>query len=240
MLDVGCGLGLHALELARRGMLVVALDLSLPMITRAAEEAQHHGLRINFLHADVREVEFDGEFDAVLCLGTSFGFFDDTENREILRRLNGALRPAGRLVLDVINRDYVIRDQPNLIWFEGDGCVCMEETDFNFFTSRLRVKRTMLREGGRSQEADYTLRLYALHELGQLLQQAGFRVMEVSGREATRGIFFGSDAQRIIVLAERRKEEARSDRPRAAPSLRPQRWEEAEVLAAEDLEPEAD
>jgi SAM-dependent methyltransferase len=204
VLDVGCGLGQHALEFARRGYLVVALDLALSMITRAAEEAQQHNLRINFLHKDIRDIGFEGTFDAVVCVGTTFGFFDDEQNRGVLQRLAHALKPGGRLLLDVVNRDYVLPSQPNLVWFEGDGCVVMEESDFNFYTSRLTVKRTMMREDGRQTESEYSVRLYSVHELGQLLKQAGFGIKEVSGQEATRGLFFGSHSSRIIMLAERR------------------------------------
>lgn len=204
VLDVGCGLGQHALEFARRGCLVVALDLALPMITRAAEDAQQEGLRINFLHKDIRDIGFEGTFDAVVCVGTTFGFFDDEQNREVLGRLANALKPGGRLLLEVVNRDHVLGSQPNLQWFEGDGCVVMEESDFNYYSSRLTVKRTMMREDGRQTESEYSIRLYALHELGQMMQSVGFRVKEVSGGQATRGVFFGAQSSRIILLAERR------------------------------------
>ncbi|HKP59511.1 MAG TPA: methyltransferase domain-containing protein, partial [Polyangiales bacterium] len=204
LLDVGCGLGQHALEFARRGCLVVALDLALPMITRAAEDAQQENLRINFLHKDIRDIGFEGTFDAVICVGTTFGFFDDEQNREVLGRLANALKPGGRLLLEVINRDHVLGSQPNLQWFEGEGCVVMEESDFNYYSSRLTVKRTMMREDGRQTESEYSIRLYSLHELGQMMQQVGFRVKEVSGQQATRGVFFGAQSNRIILLAERR------------------------------------
>lgn len=204
VLDVGCGLGQHALEFARRGYLVVALDLALSMITRAAEEAQQRGLRINFLHKDIRDIGFEGTFDAIICVGTTFGFFDDEQNRNVLGRLAHALKPGGKLLIEIINRDYVIRSQPNLVWFEGEGCVVMEESDFNYYSSRLNVKRTMMREDGRQSESEYSIRLYSVHELGQLLKQAGFSIKEVSGQEATRGLFFGSHSTRIIMLAERR------------------------------------
>lgn len=203
ILDVGCGLGLHAVELTVRGYLVVGLDLSLPMVTRAAEEAQYRGLKINFLHADIRQIEFEGAFDAVICLGTTFGFFDDESNRDVLSRLHGALKPGGKLLLDVVNRDFAIRSQPNLVWFQGDDCVCMEESEFNYSTSRLHVKRTVMQEDGRQSDSEYSIRLYSLHELYALLRQEGFRVLEVSGQEATRGIFFGMNAPRVLLLATR-------------------------------------
>lgn len=204
ILDVGCGLGLQAVELASRGYLSVGLDLSLAMLSRASEEAQARGMKINFLHADMRDMNFEGNFDAVMCIGTSLGYFDDETNKRVIERLFRALKPNGVLLLDVVNRDHVIRTQPNLIWFEGDGCVCMEESEFNFFTSRLHVKRTVILESGKQRENEYSLRLYSLHELGQLLHQFGFRVIEVSGREALPGVFFGQESPNMMVVAERR------------------------------------
>ncbi len=204
ILDVGCGLGFHTVELARRGYLVVGLDLSLPMLSRAADEAQDAEVKVNFLHADMREMSFDGAFDAVLCWGTTFGYFDEEGNRNVIERFYRALKPMGLLLLDVVNRDYVVRSQPNLVWFEGDGCVCMEETQLNPITSRLEVKRTVILDDGRQRESSYSIRLYALHELGQLLHAQGYRVAQVSGREATPGVFFGAESPRMLILAERR------------------------------------
>ncbi|MDQ3036559.1 MAG: class I SAM-dependent methyltransferase, partial [Myxococcota bacterium] len=208
ILDIGCGLGLHAIELTRRGYLVVGLDLSLPMLSRAADEAQDQGFRINFLHADMREMNFDGAFDAVMCIGTTYGYFDDDANRALVERLYRALKPKGKLLLEVVNRDFVVRNQPNLVWFEGDGCVVMEETKANYISSRLEVKRTVILDDGRQRDNAYSVRLYALHELGQVLHQRGFRVLEVSGREATPGVFFGADSPKLIILAERRVQQA--------------------------------
>lgn len=204
LLDVGCGLGLHAVELTRRGYLVVGLDLSLPMLSRAADEAQDHGFKINFLHADMREMNFDGAFDAVLCWGTTLGYFDDETNKQVVDRLYRALKPRGLLLLDVVNRDYLIRSQPNLVWFEGDGCVVMEESRMNYITSRLEVKRTVILDDGRQRDNVYSLRTYSLHELGQILHHQGFRVVEVTGWEAHPGVFFGSDSPKLMILAERR------------------------------------
>ena len=215
ILDVGCGLGLHAVELSARGYLVVGLDLSLPMLSRAADEAQDRGLKINFLHGDMREMTFDGAFDAVLCWGTTLGYFDDELNKRVIERFYQALRPGGMLLIDVVNRDYVVRSQPNLVWFEGDGCVCMEETQYNFIKARLEVKRTVILDDGRQRENYYSIRLYAFHELGQLLHQQGFRVGSVSGHEAIPGVFFGADSPRMLVLAARRR-----DFPGRSPSFR--------------------
>ncbi|QQR88702.1 MAG: class I SAM-dependent methyltransferase [Myxococcales bacterium] len=204
ILDVGCGLGLHAVELASRGYAVVGLDISLPMLSRASEEAQERSQRLNFLHADMRELSFERAFDAVICWGTTFGYFDDESNRQVIERLYRTLKPKGRMLLGVSNRDFVVRTQPNVVWFEGDACLCMEETAFDYIASRLDVKRTLLLEGGRQRESNYSLRMYNLHEVGHLLHNQGFRVAEVSGSTATPGVFFGADSPEMLILAERR------------------------------------
>jgi SAM-dependent methyltransferase len=151
----------------------------------------------------MREMAFEDTFDGVYCWQTSFGYFDDEKNVNVLQRIHRALRKGGMLLLDVINHDYVAPRQPSLVWFEGDGCVCMDEMAVDFFTSRLRVKRTVMFEDGRAREVDYNIRLYALHELGKMLHECGFKVIEVTGHPAHPGVFFGSESPRVIVLAER-------------------------------------
>ncbi|EYF06353.1 class I SAM-dependent methyltransferase [Chondromyces apiculatus] len=203
ILDLACGPGQHAVELASRGYSVVGYDLSLAMLALASEEAQERGQKLNFLQGDMREMAFEETFDAVYCWATSFGYFDEEKNADILTRIHRALRSGGMLLLDVINRDYVACRQPSLVWFEGEGCVCMDEMQVDFFTSRLKVKRTVMFEDGRSRELDYSIRLYNLHELGKLLHEAGFKVTEVTGHPAHPGVFFGSESPRLIILAER-------------------------------------
>lgn len=203
VLDLACGTGVHAVELASRGYSVVGFDLSLAMLARAADEAQERGQKLNFLQGDMREMAFEEMFDGIYCWSTSFGYFDEDKNLDVLARAHRALRHGGMLLIDIINRDFVAPRQPSLVWFEGDGCVCMDEMQVDFFTSRLKVKRTVMFEDGRTREIDYSIRLYNLHELGKMMHDCGFRVVQVTGHPAHPGVFFGSESPRIIVLAER-------------------------------------
>ena len=95
--------------------------------------------------------------------------------------------------------------QPNLTWFEGQDVVCMEETNFNYINSRLYVTRQLIVGGGvRQAKHEFSVRLYSLHEVGQILHSVGFAVNHVSGHTATPGSFFGPDSARMIIRAERR------------------------------------
>jgi SAM-dependent methyltransferase len=204
VLDLACGTGRHTIELARRGYEVVGFDLSLAMLARAGEDAQDHEAKVNFVQGDMREMTFDEQFDGVFCWNTSFGFFEEEKNALVIDRIHRSLRAGGLFLLDVINRDFLIAQSPSLAWFEGDGCVCMDEMSVDFITSRMKIKRTMMLDDGRSREIEYSMRVYSLHELGKILHDHGFKVCEVSGRVATPGVFFGNESPRTIILAEKR------------------------------------
>lgn len=208
VLDVGAGYGRHALELAARGMNVVAFDLSLPLLLRGADEAERRGLSVQFVQGDMRELDFDAQFDGVYCWFSTFGYFDDDHNRKTAVNLCRALKPGGRLVIEVLNRDYIISDLPTRVWWEGDGCVVLEEVEFNYFTSRLQSSRSVVFDDGRQLEQELSIRAYSLHELGKLLYAAGFKVTDVSGNLATPGRFLGPLSRHLIVVAEKRADAA--------------------------------
>ena len=205
VLDVGCGYGRHAMELAARGFHVVGLDLSTPLLLRGGEEAQRRGLQINFIRGDMRELDYDSQFDGAYCLFSTFGYFDDETNKRTIANIARALKPGGRILLEILNRDYVITDLPTRVWWEGDGCVVLEEVELNYFSSRIQVNRSVVFDDGRQVEQEISIRAYSLHEVGKLMHAAGFRVLEVSGGYQTRGRFFGNQSRHIIVLAERKE-----------------------------------
>jgi SAM-dependent methyltransferase len=205
VLDVGCGYGRHAMELAARGFHVVGLDMSTPLLVRGGEEAHRRGLTINFIRGDMRELDFENQFDAAYSLFSTFGYFDDETNKKTLQNIARALKPGGKVLIEILNRDYVIADLPTRVWWEGDGCVVLEEVELNYFSSRIQVNRSVVFDDGRQLEQEISVRAYSLHEVGKLMHAAGFRVLEVSGGYQMKGRFFGNQSRHIIVLAERKE-----------------------------------
>ena len=111
VLDVGCGYGRLTNLLASDGFDMVGLDLSEDMLTKAQAFAKRQGVAL-IASGETCETMYEEEFDAVICTGSTFGYFGDDENLVALRKMVRALRPNGQLVLDVPNRDMAIRDVP--------------------------------------------------------------------------------------------------------------------------------
>ncbi|MGO9290302.1 MAG: methyltransferase domain-containing protein [Polyangia bacterium] len=203
VLDIACGYGRHAIEFGQRGFRVTGLDLSLPLLIRAADEAQRRALSVNFVHADMREMTYYGQFDAAYCVLTSFGYFDEETNLHVASSICRALKPGGRFLVDTINRDYIVSDLPSRVWWEGDGCVVLEEVDFDFHTSRVLIRRSIVFGDGRQVENEISIRAYSLHEMGRVLRRAGFQVLEVSGSLANKEPFLGAASRHVVLVCER-------------------------------------
>jgi SAM-dependent methyltransferase len=203
VLDLACGAGHHAVELAARGYGMVGYDLSLYQLSLAADVAKARAQKINFMQGDMREMAFEDMFDGVFSWNTSFGYFEEEKNLSVLQRVFRALKPGGMFLVDVVNRDFAASQSPSQNWYEGEGCVCMDDMSLDFITSRLRVKRSVILDDGRTRECTYSVRVYSLHELGKLLHDVGFRVTECTGHPSVPGVFFGEHSPRIIVVAQK-------------------------------------
>ena len=103
VLDVGCGPGRHAHELARRGIVVHGIDISARFVELARRDAPAGA---TFERLDARALPFDAEFDAVICLCQgAFGLMTaDGEDGVVVAGMARALRPGGRLALERVQR----------------------------------------------------------------------------------------------------------------------------------------
>ena len=104
ILDLPCGQGRHAIELARRGYDVTGADLSPYLLEVAEERRRARSVRVRWLSADMRRPIAGETFDVVLNLFTSLGYFaDETDDRKVVRAASAMLASGGRFVLELIN-----------------------------------------------------------------------------------------------------------------------------------------
>ena len=135
ILDVGCGTGRHAVELAKHGYKITGIDLSAAMLKEAREKARTAGVEINFIRADATDFTLPAKFDAAICLCEgSFGLLghrDDPINQPlaILSNISKSLKKRAKVILTVLNATFMIRRFTNQDVAEGRfNLLTMEES----------------------------------------------------------------------------------------------------------------
>lgn len=182
LLDLACGQGRHSIELARRGYTVTGLDQSRFLLDVAGERAGSAGVTVRWVEGDMREPpRIKGGYDVVLNLFTSFGYFvDDADDVAVLVAVARVLRPGGRLVLEVINGERVLRNFQEREWIPMGEATVMERRRLDRDRRRMDVERTIVRDG-REERTLHTLRLYGGQELARMAGQAGFDRVQLFG-----------------------------------------------------------
>jgi SAM-dependent methyltransferase len=123
LLDLACGSGDHARRLAKRGLNVLGVDIAPSLITHCREKAAEEGLAtVRFEQGDMRDLAYQSQFDATLLLSGSFGFFDNTTNRDVLGRIARGLKPGGQVLVDVFDPTHMVVRPARRSWSQyGDG-----------------------------------------------------------------------------------------------------------------------
>jgi SAM-dependent methyltransferase len=168
VLDAGCGPGRHALELGRRGLAVVGVDASPDFVALARAAAGD--LTVEFHAADVRELTFADEFDAVICLCQGgFGLLGGGEGElDVVSRFAAALRPGGRLALSAFSSYFVVKHLEPEETFDADAGVNHE--------------RAVVRDAnGAERSFDLWTTCYTPRELRLIATRAGLAVDAVFG-----------------------------------------------------------
>lgn len=169
VLDVGCGPGRHALALARRGVEVVGVDLSPDFVALGAEAAARDGLSARFETADVRDLAYEGEFDAVICLCQGgFGLLGGRDEVDVFARIVRAARAGGRVAVSAFHAGFVVRHLE-------DG-----ET-FDPATGVLHEHATARNEAGEERVFDLWTTCFTARELELLAASAGLDDVAVHG-----------------------------------------------------------
>jgi SAM-dependent methyltransferase len=168
VLDVGCGPGRHAHELARRGIIVEGIDISARFIELATKNAPPGA---TFVRRDARALTYEREFDAAICLCQgAFGLMTaNGEDRLVLANIADALKPGGRLALSAFNAYFAVKYH-EAATFDADTGVSHERTEVR-------------NEAGEPHEVDLWTGCYTPRELRLLMEATGMVVESISSVE---------------------------------------------------------
>jgi SAM-dependent methyltransferase len=183
VLDMACGTGRHSHELARRGFEVVGVDISPDLLAIAEADAEAESLSASFLAADLRQLDFDQEFDLVLNLNDgAIGYFEtEEENHRTFEVIAAALRPGGGNLLQLPNVLYAEAHLPQKTWIAGEGMVELIDHRWDARTRYLEGSTMPILVGETFEGVapiPFRQRLYSVEEMTEIYASVG---MEFAG-----------------------------------------------------------
>jgi SAM-dependent methyltransferase len=202
VLDMCCGVGRHSLELARRGYVVTGVDRSPFLLGKAEASAAAGGLSVEWVRSDMHDFVRPEAFDLAINMFTSFGYFDDPDDDlRVLHNLRTSLRDGGRLVIDMIGKEYLAQIfSPTTAEEASDDSLLVQRHEIIDDWSRIRNRWIVIRDGTTT-TFNFQHTLYSARELKDRLAAAGLRDVRVYGDLEGHG--YGAGSERLVVVATR-------------------------------------
>jgi SAM-dependent methyltransferase len=182
ILDLACGTGRHSLELVRQGFSVVGVEIGEELVEIARRDAAEQGLEAEFVQGDLRELDYDGEFDIVLNLNDgAVGYFEtDEENHKTFEVISRALKPGGQNLIQVPNILYARARLPQRSWIPSESMVELVEHRWNKKNSYMEGAMIPVRFGDVLENLDkrieFRQRLYTVDELRGIYDSVGMNL----------------------------------------------------------------
>lgn len=196
VLDLACGKGRHSIFLNKLGLHVTGADLSCNSI---AEARKSENADLHFVVHDMREVLEGYQFDFIVNLFTSFGYFDDqSDNLLVLQSIRQMLAPGGKLVIDFMNTEYVTA---NMVVHETK---VVEGIAFQLERSSDGAhiyKKIQFDDAGKSFCFTEKVQALTLADFQKLLEKTGFTLLETFG-DFQLNPFDAQTSERLILIAE--------------------------------------
>ncbi len=192
VLDLACGFGRHALELARRGHSVVGVDITPDYIAEARRLAEENNVKdTEFICADLRQVSFREEFGVVLNMADgAIGYLEsDEENLKIFDLVSSALKPGGKHLMGVCSGGYARKHFPRRHWEIGSHTLSLADFEWDERNSRMLYRGYSLPYGeilhkpDEPAEVDLSghTRLYTIGELSDIFYKRGMVIWKTFG-----------------------------------------------------------
>jgi 2-polyprenyl-3-methyl-5-hydroxy-6-metoxy-1,4-benzoquinol methylase len=185
VLDIGCGTGRHAIELAKRGYEVTAVDLSASQLDFARVKAAAANVPVQFVRVDARHLNYSAQFDAVImvCEGAFPLMETDEMNFEILKNAFRALRQGGVFILTTLNGLFPLFHSVKDYINEHQDHDSIKASTFDLMTFRDYSEYEHVDDDGNKYPLNCNERYYVPSEITWLLKMVGFSEINIYAAE---------------------------------------------------------
>jgi SAM-dependent methyltransferase len=194
ILDVPCGDGRLAIEVARRGHVVTGADISQDSLEYARGTAGKAGVEVAFIEADMRNLGMKDRFDLAFCFGNSFAYFDHDGNASFVRSVYDALTPGGRFLMETnLAAESVLPTVQLRAWYKIEDWYMLANREYDAATSRLRADYTFLHEGVEDTRSAW-YHIYLARDIVEMFARVGFTDVQTFGSAQREAFQLGSRA----------------------------------------------
>jgi len=202
VLDLGCGSGRHCLALAKMGFKVTGVDSSEYLLSRAIESNNKAQLEVNFKQADMLEYQDDEQYDLIVNMFNSFGYFATPEkNQMVIDRAFGNLKSTGTFIIDTVGKETLARNIEPVHLSEYDNGDLRIERPLLIDNMRIFSNEWILIRADEAFRRSYQHYVYTPVELTTMCHQAGFNNVRIYGSLA--GDAYDLESDRLVVVAEK-------------------------------------
>ena len=183
ILDVPCGTGRHTLAFAKRGFAVTGVDISESCLKLAKKNCRNRP-NAKIIKGDMKNLRWaNGRFDVVTNLFSSFGYFKtNSENKAVLKGFKNALKPGGCVVIQTINRDWLLKIFDPARWGETPEYFWQEGAKYDPVTKYVEAHRSFISKKTGKGEVSYNrMRVYSISEMKKLMRSVGLTRIRVYG-----------------------------------------------------------
>lgn len=200
LLDIMCGYGRHSLALAAKGILVTAVDNQEAYIEEIRTEANKNSYPLTPILQDVITFSPSDKFDAVICMGNSFAFFNKEDSIHLLKRVASCLEEGGVLIINSwMIAEIAIRHFKEKDWFYAGEYKYLLDYSFQFNPNRIESEQTIITPEGlieSNRAVDY---IFTIDELEQMCNEAGLRIRDLYSTPRKKKFSLG-DGQIYLVI----------------------------------------
>lgn len=205
-LDLCCGTARHSIVLSKKGWDVIGMDLSKNLLSIAKLRTKQANVKVPLVRADMRHIPFRSQaVTNIINMFTSFGYLPSkSEDMKSLLEIHRTLEENGKFLLDLANRDHLVRNFQERDWAEFEPFYLLERRSLDPEDSKLTSNWILIKKDtGSVKSIKHEVRLYAFNRIRQMLKDAGFMVKEVYGGYEKQE--FNIDASRMIILSQKRR-----------------------------------
>jgi len=197
LLDIACGNGRHARELAGQGYALTGVDIS----SESIEEARAADPNVEWVCNDMRQLPWNAVFDGGYCMGNSFGYLPHEETLVFLQALSKTLKPGARFLFEIgtVAESLLANFQPRA-WYDLGGLLFLASREYKAELGRVEIQYTFVKDGvSDTREASFAV--YTAAEVARMLAAAAMPVKAMYGTPTREPFKLGSP--RLLVVAEK-------------------------------------